>query len=164
MASDFWAKQLGGSQPPPHVPPAPAHQGSAWWMSPGNAPPPPESYQQAGSGVALPQATYQQLKSMRADEMDQDQMEALASLELQLDKYNHVCERCGSTNFMPAGTKVNNVRMPMDKCFDCGTEGGPEAALGGRGKPGRATKQVGGGKGNYGQHHSQLPQQFIPRT
>lgn len=111
---------------------------------------------------------YQQLKGMRADQMSQDQMEALAELELQLDKYNHVCDQCGSTNYVPAGTKLGNFRMPTAKCFDCGNSSGaltgsPEPALGGGGKPGRATKQLNGSAGSYGQHHSALPQQFLPR-
>jgi hypothetical protein len=117
-----------------------------------------------------PQETYQQLKAMRASEMTQEQMEALAQMELQFDKYNHVCPSCGSGNFLPQGTKVGNARMGTDKCFECGASSSaltqsPEAAVGGTGgKPGRQTKQVAGGSGTYGMHHSQLPVQFIPRN
>lgn len=178
--SNFWADKLGVTQqPPPHVQPAgmpgvPSQQPGAWWQgSPVAAhvqqQVPPEAYQQAGSG-GPGQRTMAQLKAMRADEMTQQDMEELALLELQLDKYNHSCPQCGSDNFLPQGTRVNNARMGTDKCFDCGASSStltqsPEPGVGGTGgKPGKATKQVGGGTGNYGQHHSQLPPNMIPRN
>jgi hypothetical protein len=106
---------------------------------------------------------------MRVEDMDQDMMEQLAVYELQADKYHHACPGCGSDDFIPAGTRVNNYRMPTDKCFHCGSSGmlvsSPERAAGGStGKAGRATRQTSGGQGSYGQHVSQLPQQYIPRS
>jgi hypothetical protein len=108
--------------------------------------------------------TYQQLKGMRADQMTQDQMEQLALLELQDQKYNNACPQCSSTNFLPAGTKVGTQRMSTDKCFECGAGArSPEPAVGATGgKAGKATKQLNGGSGSYGQHHSMLPQGYLP--
>lgn len=174
--SDFWSRKLGVTAPPPQQTPVPAVRAAtpgAWWQSPvsphAQQALPPEGYLGPGSGTPS-QETYQTLKAMRADEMSQEQMEALALLELQLDKYNHVCPNCQSTNFLPQGTRIGNARMGTDKCFECGASSSaltqsPEAAVGGGGgKPGRATKQVAGGAGNYGTHHSQLPVQFLPRN
>lgn len=171
-SSDFWARKLGGQAPPPHLPPAvpvptPATPG-AWWQTPAlQQAPPPNQYGVADSGTV--QYTYQQLKAMRADEMDQGQMEALAEIELTFDKYNHLCPNCGSSNFLPQGTRVGNFKMGTDKCFECGASSStltmsPEAAVGGsRGKPSRSTKQTAhGGQGSYGRHHSQLPSQYLP--
>lgn len=116
------------------------------------------------------QEDYQALKGMRASDMSQAQMEQLAALELESEKYNRACPNCGSANFVPQGTRIGNMRMGTDKCFECGSSSSaltqsPEPAVGGTGgKPGKATKQVAGGAGNYGSHHSQLPVQFIPRN
>lgn len=175
--SDFWARQLNGGQaPPPHLPqPVPQAQptGPAWWMTPAhpgvNPGTPPPSHPGTNSGVDNMQYTYQQLKSMRADQMSQDQMEALAVLELQFQKYNNACDQCGSVNFLPSGAKIGNIRMPTSKCFECGNSSGvltasPEPAVGGSGKPGRQTLQLGGGTGSYGLHHSQLPAHLLPRN
>lgn len=169
--SDFWAKQLNGGQaPPPHIQQPPPQQTGAWWMTPAhpsvNPGTPPQQSPSWDSGLT-PQETYQQLKGMRADQMDQSMMEALATIELQFDKYNHVCDQCQSTNFVPAGTKIGNVKMPTAKCFECGNSSGalcasPEPAVSGNGRGVKHTRQVAGGQGNYGQHHSQLPQGFIP--
>jgi hypothetical protein len=107
---------------------------------------------------------------MRADQMSQEQMEQLAILELQGEKYNTACPNCGSGDFIPAGTRINNQRMPTDKCFHCGSSGAltgsPEPAIGpsAGGKAGISTRQTGGGQGSYGHHISQLPQNFIPRS
>jgi hypothetical protein len=174
-SSDFWARKLGQQQaPPPHIPqaPQPVAQGAPWWQTPASphlAPTPQQVYPGADSGVV--HLTYQQLKAMRADEMSQEQMEALAELELQFDKYNQACPQCGSNNFLPQGTRIGNHRMGTDKCFECGASsstltGSPEPAVGGSGgKPGRMTKQTAhGGAGSYGQHHSQLPVQYLPRN
>jgi hypothetical protein len=164
--SDFWSRKLGGQQPPPHVQ-QPVVQQGAWWQTPVHqAPTPPQGYGQPGSGVPE-QLTSQQLKSMRADQMNQDQMEMLALMELQEAKYNNVCPQCSSTDFLPAGTKVGSQKMPIDKCFHCGSSGvltnSPETAVGATsGKAGRATKQIHGGSGSYGQHHSQLPAGYLP--
>lgn len=174
---NFWADKLNGTQPPPHIPqaPAPAAQPGAWWQSTpvsrqAQAQLPPEAYQQAGSVMQPSQEDYQALKSMRATEMSQGQMEALAELELQFDKYNQVCGQCNSSNFLPQGTKIGTTRMGTDKCFDCGNSSStltssPEPAHGATtGKAGRATKQTAhGGQGVYGRHHSELPVQYLPR-
>lgn len=166
--SSFWERQLAGTQPPPHIQPAPVQQG-AWWQAPAVQPhTPPQGYGPPGSGVqheAPP--TYQQLKGMRADQMTQDHMEMLAMYELQEAKYNNQCPNCQSTDFLPAGTKVGSQKMPIDKCFHCGSSGAltnsPETAVGSTGgKAGRATKQLNGGSGSYGQHHSMLPQGYLP--
>ena len=182
MADSFWSRKLGVTAPPPGQPQTPVTAiqqatPAAWWQTPvsphAQQALPPQSYQQPGSGMLpgeTPQERYQRLKGMRADEMSQQDMETLALLELQLDKYNHACPNCGSTNFLPQGTKIGNARMGTDKCFECGSSSSaltqsPEAAVGGTGgKPGRATKQVAGGAGSYGTHHSQLPAKFIPRN
>lgn len=168
--SSFWERQLAGSQPPPHVQQAPVQQG-AWWQTPTHpgiqAPTPPQGYGSQDSG-GMPQTfTYQQLKGMRAQDMDQGMMEQLALLELQEQKYNNACPNCQSTDFLPAGTKVGSQKMPTDKCFHCGSSGAltnsPETAVGSTGgKAGKATKQLNGGSGNYGQHHSALPQGYLP--
>lgn len=179
--SDFWARKLGVTAPPPANPQpvaqAPVSQG-AWWQSPASPHAqqviPPETYQQANSG-GISQYTYQQLKAMRVDEMTQEQMEQLALLELQEAKYNQMCPNCGSGNFLPQGTKVRTgtgtIRMGTDKCFDCGASSStltesPAPAVSGRGRSaGHATKQTeAGGRGSYGRHHSQLPQQYLPRN
>lgn len=179
-SADFWAKQLGGrQQPPPHIQQAPAgpQSAGAWWQ-----PTPVSGHLQVAipaqdPGMQPGEWTYEYLKSLNASEMNQDQMEALAEFELQSDKYNQVCPQCGSTNFIPQGTKVSTgtgtIRMGTDKCFECGASSStltssPEPATGGRGgKPGRATQQTahGGqsGQGSYGRHHSQLPAQYQPR-
>lgn len=165
--SSFWERQLGGQQPPPHVQ-QPVQQG-AWWQTPVHqapqGPTPPQGYGQPGSGVP-PQVeyTYAQLKGMKADQMDQGMMETLALMELQEDKYNNACPNCGSTNFLPAGAKVGSARMSTDKCFECGAGArSPEPAVGGGGgKAGKATRQLNGGSGNYGQHHSALPKGYLP--
>lgn len=169
--SDFWVKKLGGQQAPPHVQPAqPA--GAAWWQTPAHpgAQPhtPQQGYPGADSGMPVSQETYQSLKSMRADQMSQGQMEQLALLELQEQKYNNACPQCQSTNFLPQGTKIGTQRMGTDKCFDCGASSStltssPEPAVGATGgKAGRATKQLNGGAGSYGRHHSQLPSGYLP--
>ena len=167
--STFWERQLGTQQPPPHV--EPVSQGGAWWQTPASPhlqpPTPPQGYQQPGSGT---QESYQTLKAMRVEDMSQDMMEQLAVYELEEAKYNNVCPNCSSPDFLPAGTRIGSARMPNDKCFHCGSQGAltgsPEPAIGGgSGKAGRATRQTqAGGQGNYGQHVSQLPQQFIPRS
>ena len=164
--SEFWSRKLGGQQPPPHVPPAP-QTGTAWWQTPAHPAvqphTPPESYPPGDSGAAV-SFTYQQLKSMKADQMSQEQMEALAMYELQEAKYNNACPHCGSTNFLPAGAKVGSARMSTDKCFECGAGArSPEPAVGGSSTPGQATRQLNRGAGSYGQHHSALPQQYLPR-
>lgn len=168
MSGSFWAKKIG-VQPQQQQPAQPQAPG-AWWQTPASVPvnpgTPPPGYGHPGSGME--QYTMAQLKGMRADQMSQEQMEQLASLELQGDKYNHHCENCGSDDFIPAGTRINNQRMPVDKCFHCGSQGGvtgsPEPAVGGStGKRGHATRQVGNGGGSYGQHVSQLPSGMIPR-
>lgn len=170
-SAEFWARKLGGGQaPPPHIPapvsPSPVTPG-AWWQAPAAvAAPTPQHQGVADSGMV--QFTYQQLKAMRADEMSQDQMEALAQIELGFEKYNHNCPACGSTNFLPQGTRIGSYRMGTDKCFECGASSSaitmsPEAAVGGNpGKPSRHARSADGGQGNYGRHHSQLPQQFVP--
>lgn len=171
-ADDFWSRKLG-QQAPPHIPAPAASSPPPWWQSTPAHPSvqpatPPPSYPGADSGTV--QLTYQQLNAMRADEMTQDEMEALAGLKLQFEKYHHNCPQCGSTNFLPQGTRIGSYRMGTDKCFECGASssmltGSPEPAVGGSGKPGRQTKQtVHGGKGSYGMHHSQLPQQYLPRN
>lgn len=116
------------------------------------------------------QEDYQTLKGMRADEMSQEQMEALALMELEGAKYHQVCDQCGSENYIPQGTKIGTARMGTGKCFDCGNSSStltssPEPAHGATtGKAGRATKQTAhGGQGILGRHHSQLPNQYIPR-
>lgn len=129
---------------------------------------PPQAYSVPGSGAGMPIVEdYQALKGMRADQMSQDQMESLAALELQFDKYNQVCDQCQSTNFVPAGTKIGNVKMPCNKCFECGNSSGvlcssPEPAVSGTGRGVKHTKQIGGGQGSYGLHHSQLPRGYLP--
>lgn len=175
--SDFWSKALGVTAPPPQQAAEPAsvpvRKPGAWWQSSPvashvQAQVPPKAYQQPGS-VVPGQADYQTLKAMRADEMSQEQMEALALLELSEDKYNQACPQCGSADFLPAGTRVGSAKMPIDKCFHCGSSGAltntPETAVGGTtGKAGRATRQtVHGGQGTTGRHHSQLHSQYIPR-
>lgn len=113
----------------------------------------------------MPQTlTYQQLKGMRADQMSQEMMEQLAVYELQEAKYNNACPNCGSTNFLPAGVKVGSSKMSTDKCFECGAGArSPEPAIGGgSGKAGKATRQLDGGAGSYGQHHSMLPRSYLP--
>lgn len=174
--SDFWTRKLAGSAPPPHiqqpVPQQPAQPG-AWWMTPAHpsaqVPLPPEVSGTPGSGPQLIQEDYQTLKGMNAGQMTQAQMEALAEIELTFAKYNEICDQCGSTNFIPRGTKVGNFRMPTAKCFECGNSSGmlassPEPAVSGSGgKRSKHTRQLGGGQGSYGQHHSQLPQQYLPR-
>ena len=167
--SDFWSRQLAGSQPPPHVQ-QPVQQGAAWWQTPvspaaqGHTPPP--GYGQPGSGATQEEVryTYQQLKAMRADQMTQEHMEMLALLELQEAKYNNACPQCGSTNFLPAGAKVGSAKMSTDKCFECGAGArSPEPAVGGgSGKASKSTKQLNGGAGNYGQHHTALPRGYLP--
>lgn len=169
--SSFWERQLnGGQQPPPHVQQAPP-SGGAWWQTPVAPAAQPHTPQQgyAHPGSGEPQLTYQQLKGMRADQMSADQMEQLALLELQEAKYNQVCPQCQSTDFLPAGTKVGSQKMSIDKCFHCGSSGAltnsPETAVGATsGKAGRSTKQLQGGAGSYGKHHSQLPVGYLPTT
>ena len=167
--SNFWADKLAGSQPPPHVASAPPPAGGAWWQTPAQPPgqghTPPQGYGHAGSGVPQQvEYTYQQLKSMKTDQMDQSMMEQLALYELREQKYNNVCPQCQSTNFLPAGAKVGTAKMSTDKCFECGAGArSPEPAVGATGgKAGIATKQLNGGSGSYGQHHSALPQRFLP--
>ena len=170
--SGFWEKQLGvPQQAPPHIaqPASPSAPGS-WWQTPASVPvqppTPPPGHPGTDSGG---QYSYQQLKGMRVDDMDQGMMEQLAVYELQEAKYNQSCPNCQSPDFIPAGTRIGSARMPNDKCFHCGSQGAltgsPEpAAGGGTGKPGRQTRQTAaGGQGSYGQHISQIPQQYMPR-
>lgn len=169
--SNFWAEKLGAAQaPPPHIPQAPAAPQQsgpvAWWMTPTHpSAPTPQQMPAGDSAVRDIQYTYQQLKGMRADQMDQGMMEALATIELTFDKYNNVCDQCGSTNFLPAGSKVGSFRMPTNKCFECGNSArSPEPAQSGKaGRQSQHTRQLNGGQGNYGQHHSQLPPNMAPR-
>lgn len=164
--SDFWARKLGNQAPPPHVQPQP--QQGAWWMTPAQVPVQPATPPQGYGPPDSASYSYADLKHMNASDMSQDQMESLALLELREAKYNNVCPQCQSGDFLPAGTKVGTQKMPTDKCFHCGSSGAltssPEPAHGGgSGKPGKATRQLASGHGSYGQHHSQLPQQFLPR-
>lgn len=172
MSSDFWARKLGVTPAPPGQPmPAPTTPATAgaWWQPTPVATHvqvPPQQGQQLDSAPR----DYRTLKAMRAEEMSQEDMEALAEFELQFDKYNNHCPNCDSTNFLPQGARIGNVRMGTDKCFDCGASSSaltasPEPAVGGSGgKAGRATKQtVHGGQGITGRHHSQLPVQYLPR-
>lgn len=172
--SGFWEKQLGvPQQAPPHIvqPASPSAPGS-WWQTPASVPvqasTPQRPHYDPGSGV-IPQYSRSELTSMRVEHMDQGMMEALAQYELMDDKYNQACPNCQSPDFIPAGTKIGSTRMPNDKCFHCGSQGAltgsPEpAAGGGTGKPGRQTRQTqAGGQGSYGQHISQIPQQYMPR-
>lgn len=174
MSSDFWARKLGVTAPPPGQPmPAPTTPATAgaWWQPTPVATHvqvPPQGFAQSDS-AATPQESYQTLKAMRADEMSAEQMEALAEIELAFDKYNTHCPNCDSTDFLPAGTRIGSAKMPTDKCFHCGSSGAltntPETAIGATSnKAGRATKQtVHGGQGFTGRHHSQLPVQYLPR-
>lgn len=174
--SDFWARQLGGSAPPPHVQQPPVQ---AWWaptpVSPHlQVPQQPGQYQDSDT----PQYTYDQLNAMRADEMSQEQMEILAAVKLQREKYNNNCPNCGSTNFIPQGTRVSTgtgtVRMGTDKCFECGASsstltGSPEPAVGATGSKSssqhtRQTANGGAASGNYGHHISSLPTSYLPRS
>jgi hypothetical protein len=182
-SASFWAKKLGGQAPPQQPPPHVQQQASpvtpgAWWQAPsGIASPPPGQPPPQDSGAYQPaqmyadqQYTAQQLKSMRADEMTQEQMEQLAVYELQGSKYNTACPACGSTNFLPQGTRVGNMRMGTDKCFECGASSSaltmspePAPAGGGTSKSTRHARQTEhGGQGSYGKHHSQLPGQYVP--
>ncbi len=164
--SGFWERALGGQKQTADPPPS---KGGAWWQTPASGHIPQQAMPGADSG-GMPQIyTYQQLKGMRADQMSQEQMEQLASLELQGEKYNKACPNCGRDDaFMPAGTRVGSQRMPIDKCFHCGSSGAlassPEPAPGGStGRAGRATRQT-DSHGSYGRHVSQLPSQYIPRS
>lgn len=175
-SADFWARKIGGQAPPPHIPQQPAAaQGGAWWQTPvaphAQGQLPPGGTALGDSGMQQVALTYHELKAMRASEMSQEQMEALAELELKFDKYNHECPGCGSVNFLPQGTRIGNMKMGTDKCFECGASSStltqsPEAAVGGTGgKPGRATRQTAhGGQGSYGKHHTQMPVQYLPRS
>jgi transposase-like protein len=169
--ADFWSRQLGGQAPPPHVQ-APPAQG-AWWQptpaSPHIQAPPPHADQ---AGQYQGQPTYEELKRMRADEMSQDEMELLARYELEFDKYNQHCPQCGSTNYVKQGDRVGGVRFGTDKCFECGGSsstltGSPEPAVGATGSraDSRHTRQTanGGLQSGYGHHHSQIPQNYLPR-
>ena len=167
-SADFWGKKLGGQQPPPHVQQAPPP--GAWGQAPAAiAASTPQQQAHADSGAYQPvQYSYAQLKAMRADVMTQEQMEALAMYELQEGKYNNTCPNCNSTNFLPQGTRVGNMKMGTDKCFECGASSStltmsPEAAIGGNpGKPSHHARSADGGRGSYGLHHSQLPQAYVP--
>lgn len=175
MSGNFWADKLGSSAPPPHVQPAPVQ---AWW-----APTPASTHlqvpQQQGQYQDSPvQYTYDQLNAMRADEMSQEQMEMLAAVKLQREKYNNACPNCGSNNFIPQGTRVSTgtgtVRMGTDKCFECGASsstltGSPEPAVGATGSKAnshhtRQTANGGAASGNYGRHVSSLPTSYLPRS
>lgn len=164
MGSDFWAKKLGGIAQP--LPPAqqPPAQG-AWWQPP--QPPPQQQYgypQQQGYDPALqaqmpyqpgptgpngmPQQEYvNQLLSIPADQLNQQQMEEIAAWELGKAKYNASCPQCGSANFAPQGTRLGNTTLGSDKCFDCGASSStytssPEPARGGGGKSKAAWRDV----------------------
>lgn len=151
MSSDFWGRKLAGiAQPKPQAP-APPPQG-AWWQ-PQQAPQPAYPPQQYGypDPALQAQMPYQgptgpngmpdqeyinQLRSIPADQLSQQQMETIAEYELRSAKYNQSCPQCGSANFAPAGTVIANKRMGSDKCFDCGASSStytssPEPAVGG---------------------------------
>jgi hypothetical protein len=166
MSSDFWARKIGGiATPRPQQPPQAVPQGGAWWQEPASQqqpygyppqdyPPPPVYPQQYAApppgynpalqaqmpGQPAPGSREQyigQLKRVPTEQLNQGQMEEIAQFELDtMDKYNMSCPSCGSANFVPAGTVIQNKRMGSDKCFDCGASSStytssPEPAGGG---------------------------------
>jgi hypothetical protein len=179
-SADFWARQLGGQAPPPHIQQAPPAASGAWW-GPTPASPhiqvPPPSGGQPGQYQEPGQPTYEDLKRMNASDMTQEQMELLAQYELEAGKYNNHCPNCQSDNFIPQGTRVSTgtgtIKMGTDKCFECGASsstltGSPEPAVGVTGSKGnsqhtRQTANGGESGGNYGRHHSEIPQNYLPR-
>lgn len=166
MSSDFWARKIGGiATPRPQQPQQAVPQGGAWWQDAPPpqqqgqyAPEPMYGQPQQYQGYGYPQQGYNpalqaqmpgqqapgsreqyigQLKRVPADQLNQQQMEEIAQFELEtMDKYNLSCPNCGSANFVPAGTVIQNKRMGSDKCFDCGASSStytssPEPARGG---------------------------------
>lgn len=132
----------------------------------------PYSGQTAGAGQ--PEGEYiKQLLKIPGDQLTAEQMEIIAEWELQnKPKHNTSCPNCGSSNFLPKGTKSGNVTMPTDKCFECGGSSStyvssPEPSLGGSGgaSAGRATRQTdtGGAGGSMYMRFRGTPTAYLPR-
>jgi hypothetical protein len=125
----------------------------------------------SSSGLESDRDKANRLKSTNdaANNMSAEDMEWLASYELQSDKYNNVCPQCGSGNYIPAGTRMPGVgMMPTEKCFDCGLSArGPEPSLGGTGKgASKSTRQIDtGGAGGVGTYmaFNGVPRSYLPR-
>lgn len=184
MSSEFWARKIGGiAQPAPQAP-AP-QQGGAWWQEPVvPQPQAPQQYQNPAlqaqmpysgptGGAGLPEEQYvRQLLRVPADELTQEQMETIARWELaNKGKYNTECPQCGSTSYVPAGTKLGGTTFSTEKCFECGLSArGPEPALGG-GRPGNSSaayKEVrqidtGGASGSMYMKFNGVPAGYVPR-
>lgn len=184
MSSDFWARKLAGVvQPAPQQAPPP-QQGGAWWQE---APQQYRGYQSPALQAQMPyggpagaqgmplEQHIVQLKRIPAEELSQEQMEAIARFELEHDqKYNQVCPQCASANFAPAGTVISKKRLGSDKCFDCGASSStytssPEPAAGGKGNSKAAYRDIrqidtggAGGQSMYLKFNG-VPGSYVPR-
>jgi hypothetical protein len=129
--------------------------------------------------VAMPEAQFiAQLRRIPSDELTGEQMEMIATWELQnLDDRHRtqagqtgaMCPQCGSGNFATAGTRNAHGVFTTDKCFDCNYSArGPLPALGGRSAGKKATSHArqidtGGGAGSMYLSSRSLPGQYAPR-
>lgn len=166
---NFWASKLGME------PQQPVQQTRrAWWQDDpqqvyDQRQLPPQGYQQQAVAPQNDEAMFRQLQRIPAGELTQDQMEFMAEHELGRAKYNQSCPQCGSSNFVPAGSKVGGVLMPTDKCFECGAGArSPEPALGGRSTSvgSVSTRQIdtGGGAGSMYLQFRSVPASYRPRS
>lgn len=167
---DFWARQLGVEAPQPSQPVK-----RAWWQEEPqrvyDRGIPRQGYQPEAVAPQNDEVMFRQLQRVPASELTQEQMEFMAEHELGRAKYNQSCPQCGSSNFIPAGTKTGTQIMPTDKCFDCGASArSPEPALGGRGRasgvPSSVTRQIdtGGSGGSMYMKFNSVPVSYRPRS
>jgi hypothetical protein len=174
---NFWEKHLAQTPTSPVLNQGPRR---AWWQDE------PQQVQQtyersqqvaqlsphgyAAETVPNPQQEDQVFKSLLrvpADQLTPEQMEFMAEHELARPKYNSTCPQCGSGNYVPSGTKLGGVKMPTEKCFECGLSArGPEPAIGGRATgTAKSTRQIdtGGGAGSMYMTFRGIPNSYIPR-
>lgn len=163
----FWDKVVVDTQPVQVQAPASRR---AWWQEPD--PLPMAQYGQPVSGPSRAMmsrdARYQSLKKSTVDGMSSEDMEFMAEYELGLDKYNTSCPHCGSSNYVPAGTRIAGTTMPSEKCFECGRSArGPEPQRGGRAKgTATATRQIdtGGAVTSMYMKFNGVPSGYMPRA
>lgn len=170
--SGFWDQVLGPPQPNPVVS---TSRGGAWWQDDDpygqlQRQDAPQGYYPPGYGQQHEEAVVQRLRKVRgaARNLSPDEAEMIARYDLDHKAKYHVhCPQCGSGNYIPAGTRVNGVTMPTERCFECGLAArSPDMAIGGAGGGGLATRQIdtGGGAGpSMYMAFQQTPKSYLPR-
>jgi len=150
----FWDNVFQGPAQPVS-PPITSGQPRAWWQE-------PDPYAQVQQGQQYVQQNYgrtqqdesreiQAIRKRGHQNVSSEEAERVAEYDLATkDKYQNMCDQCGSGNFVLAGQRIAGVIMPTNKCFNCGNSArSPEPAVGGGSGSGSIhTRQIDTGGAN----------------